>query len=264
MGSKHIVPAIAVHHDGCFEITAYIDGLRALYTCPGLRIDLDLPDMSEICSAGQPEPAGGGIQHEAGIYGIEIFVHEGFVYRHRLRICEIRGLGIEGLVPHRHDLAGVAAAHAAARGPIDDEITVAYLHRIGSRTAAGTDGAGIPGPAVLGNEASSTCPESVVFPVTFDNGRRVMDVGIAGLRECRNRSKHDCHGSGNCSHKLFHIQKMILSHSLQYSNKMRHITQMNENGADLTASPFLIVWYKITGWDSPCPSRRLQGRCRGK
>ena len=84
MCSEHIIPAIAVHHDGCFEIAAYIDSLRTLYTGPRLRIDLNLPDMPEICSAGQPEPAGGGVQHEAGVYGIEIFIHEGFVYRHRL------------------------------------------------------------------------------------------------------------------------------------------------------------------------------------
>ena len=66
------------------------------------------------------------------------------------------------------------AAKATARGTIDDKIAIANLQDIRRCAATRTLSAAVPAPAVLGDEASAACAESVVLAVALGDGRGVL------------------------------------------------------------------------------------------
>ena len=82
MSAEQIVPAVAVHHCGRLHVPAHVNGLVALYAESCLRVNLNLTDMSKICSCGEPEPAV-RIQEDTWVDGIEVLVNQGLYNHHR-------------------------------------------------------------------------------------------------------------------------------------------------------------------------------------
>ena len=145
--------------------------------------------MSEISAASQPKPAGRRVQQEPRINGIEVLIHKRLIHQHGFGVAELGRFRIERTGPHRHDLAGMAAAHAAARGPIDHEVAVSDPDGIRSGSATGPDGSAVPVPAILRNQSPAAGSEREILAVTHDDGRRIMDKRAARLGVQRTRRK---------------------------------------------------------------------------
>jgi len=81
----------------------------------------------------------------------------------------------------------MSTPQTAAGRAIDHQITVADLHDIGGRSAAGTYGAASPGPAVIGYQSAPTGAEGVILAVALHDSRRIVNVGFAIQGQCRTR-----------------------------------------------------------------------------
>ena len=73
-------------------------------------------------------------------------------------------------MPAAQTTAGRAVGHVVAIADADD---------VGSRPAAGTDGTGVPGPAILGHKASAAGSEREELTIAKRDGRGIVDVGFA-------------------------------------------------------------------------------------
>jgi hypothetical protein len=75
--------------------------------------------------------------------------------------------------------------------------------------AAGADGAVMPGPAVLRDEAAGACAESIVFAVALDDRGRVVDVDVADLGRSGNRIQGRQEEGDEVESDLFHGVRII-------------------------------------------------------
>ena len=155
MGAQQVVPAVIVDHHGSLAVDGDVHGLVAGETGARLGIELDHPDVAEIGAVGAEQTAV-RVHQEADVDGVAVLVHLGVRHFDGLGIGEIRGVRVQGLVPHREDTAGVTAAETAARGAVAHEVPVTDLDGVRGRAAAGTDGAALPHPAVFGDQAATT------------------------------------------------------------------------------------------------------------
>ena len=201
VGAEEVVPAVIVGHHSGLAVDGDVDGLAALETMSGLGIELDLADESEVGAVDAEEPAGAGVEEEADVDGVAVFVNERRCHFHGFGVLEIRGIRVESLVPHGQDAACVTAAETAAGGAVADEIPVTDLYCVRCCAAAGADCAAVPDPAVLGDEAAAAGAEGVVLAVALHDGGRVMDIGCSDLCGKGLGSEKGC--EGNCPDEYY-------------------------------------------------------------
>ena len=82
---------------------------------------------------------------------------------------------------------------SAGRGIIQ-VVAIADVNDVGGHSAAGTRGPAVPGPAVVGDQASAAGAESVVLAIALDDGGRVVNANLAvkGERGRNQRESHYC------------------------------------------------------------------------
>ena len=79
---------------------------------------------------------------------------------------------------------------SAGRGIIE-VVAITDVDHVGGHTAAGTRGPAVPGPAVVGNQASAAGAESVVLAIALDDGGRVVNANLSVKGERgRNQREH--------------------------------------------------------------------------
>ena len=167
VSAQKIVPAVAIHHISGFAVDGDVNGLVAGHAHSRFGVELDDPDEAEISSVGEPQPAVGGIEQERRIDCIAVLDavrrgDDGIVFK-----SEVGGFRVERLGPHDVDIAGVSACQSASSLGIGDVVAIPDVDDVGGHSAAGTHGPAVPGPAVVGDQASAAGAESVKFAIAL-------------------------------------------------------------------------------------------------
>ena len=209
MGAQQVVPAVLVHQGRGLAVDGDVDGLVAGDPLARFGIQLDDADGAEIGAVRAPEASGGGIEQEGRVDGPAVFVIPRPGHEFGLGVAEVGGLGIQGLGPHGGDVAAGLALGAGIAGAVGHEVAVADLDDVRGHAAAGADGAVMPGPAVLRDEAAGACAESIVFSVALDDRGRVVDVDVADLGRSGNRIQGRQEEGDEVKSDLFHGERII-------------------------------------------------------